>query len=45
MDAHYNRYSLDSEAREWIQKWADRLDVLAADNVVELEREAGHGQP
>jgi integrase len=44
MDARYNRYSLDAEAREWLQRWADRLDVLADGNVVELERRgADHG--
>ena len=37
MDARYNRYSLDAEAREWLQRWADRLDALATRNVVPLE--------
>ena len=33
---HYNTYAYDNEAREALQRWADRLDVMTAENVVEL---------
>ena len=32
VDAIYQHYEYDSEAKEWWQAWADRLDELAADN-------------
>ncbi len=28
MDSRYNRHQLDSEAQEWLQKWADYLENL-----------------
>jgi integrase len=34
MDARYNAREYDDDAREWLQKWADRLDVLASDKVL-----------
>jgi integrase len=40
MDARYNRYAYDTEAREWLQRWADRLDALSAENVVPMEARA-----
>ena len=38
VDAIYQHYEHDTEAGEWWQKWADRMDVLAADNVTTMKR-------
>jgi len=34
--AIYDRHHYDSEARDWLQKWAEYLDALTARNVVPL---------
>lgn len=34
--AIYDQYRYDSEARVWLQKWADHLEALTASNVVPL---------
>jgi integrase len=33
---HYNQHRYDAEARDWLQRWADHLDALTADNVIPL---------
>ena len=35
--AIYDVHAYDAEAREWLQRWADHLDVLAAPKVVHIE--------
>ena len=35
----YQRHQYDEQAREWLQKWANHLDALVADNVVPMGRE------
>lgn len=37
MDARYNRYEYDQDAREWLQRWANHLSGLV-DNVCNLEQ-------
>lgn len=34
--AIYDRHSYDAEARTWLQKWADYMDVLTTRNVVSI---------
>ncbi|MBF6571165.1 MAG: hypothetical protein IVW54_20060, partial [Candidatus Binataceae bacterium] len=34
--AIYDRHTYNSEARAWLQKWADHMDALATRNVVPL---------
>jgi len=34
--AIYDRHHYDAEARTWLQKWADQLDVLTTRNVIPL---------
>ena len=41
MDARYNRFEYDQEARDWLKRWANHLDGLR-DNVVSIG-EARHG--
>lgn len=36
VSAIYDRYGYDSEARSWLQKWADYLDALTVSKVVPL---------
>ena len=36
MDARYNAYEYDQDARDWLQKWASYLDGLV-DNVRNIE--------
>ena len=36
-DAVYTNAALNGPAPEWLQKWADHLDTLTANNVVALE--------
>jgi integrase len=36
VSAIYDRHRYDAEARVWLQKWADCLDVLTVSNVVPL---------
>ena len=36
VSAIYDRHHYDAEARTWLQKWADYLEVLTAHNVVPL---------
>ncbi len=36
VSAIYDRHRYDDEVREWLQKWADRLDSLRGNNVVML---------
>ncbi len=36
-DAIYNTAQLNTPAREWLQRWADHLSMLASDNVVEIQ--------
>ena len=44
VDSIYQHYEHDSEAKEWLQKWADRLDVLSVDNVAIIgQKENEHG--
>jgi hypothetical protein len=38
LDSLYQHYEYDEEAREWLQKWADRLDAYAIDNAAVLKR-------
>jgi len=38
VDSLYQHYSHDAEARDWLQKWSDRLDAFATDNVVMIGR-------
>lgn len=37
VSAIYDRHRYDEEAREWLQKWADKLDALKVHNVISLE--------
>jgi len=34
--AIYDQHRYDTEARVWLQKWADHLEALTASNVVPL---------
>jgi len=36
VSAIYDRHRYDEEAREWLQRWADKLDSLRGNNVVML---------
>ena len=35
--AIYDRHHYDTEAREWLQRWADHLDALTVSNVVPID--------
>jgi len=37
VSAIYDRHRYDAEARDWLQKWADKLDALRGNNVVMLQ--------
>lgn len=40
VSAIYDTHRYDSEAREWLQRWADQLDVLSARVVIPLRKAA-----
>ena len=43
VDSIYQHYEHDPEAREWLQKWADRLDAFAVNNVAMTGQKQEHG--
>ncbi len=38
VDSIYQHYEHDSEAKEWLQKWADRMDVFSMDSVAMISQ-------